>query len=68
MIPQIAALSAIDVVKGVIPNIYPKIKWINDIIVDNKKIAGILCQSFLTHSSVDCIIGIGLNVNGKIDC
>ena len=44
--------------------VYPKIKWPNDILVLNYKIAGLLIQNklkgdLITHS----IIGIGLNVN-----
>ena len=41
-----------------------KIKWPNDIMSGNKKIAGILIEnSFLRNKIVDSIIGIGLNVN-----
>ena len=38
-----------------------KLKWINDLIVNNKKIGGVLCES----EQEDCIIvfiGIGINV------
>ena len=41
-----------------------KIKWPNDIMSGNKKIAGILIEnSFFRNKIVDSIIGIGLNVN-----
>ena len=41
-----------------------KIKWPNDIMSGNKKIAGILIEnSFFRKKIVDSIIGIGLNVN-----
>ena len=41
-----------------------KIKWPNDIMSGNKKIAGILIEnSFSRNKIVDSIIGIGLNVN-----
>jgi BirA family biotin operon repressor/biotin-[acetyl-CoA-carboxylase] ligase len=44
--------------------IQSKIKWPNDIYVENKKIAGILIEnSLLNKHIVDTIIGIGLNVN-----
>ena len=43
------------------------IKWPNDIIVDNQKIAGILIENDLLGEIIECsIIGIGLNVNQKI--
>lgn len=42
------------------------IKWPNDIMSDNKKIAGILIEnSFKSDSSIESIVGIGLNVNQK---
>ena len=43
----------------------PKIRWINDVLINNKKVAGVLSQSFNTPntSSSYIILGIGLNVN-----
>ena len=41
-----------------------RIKWPNDIIVDNKKIAGILIHNIISNKMItSSIIGIGLNVN-----
>jgi BirA family biotin operon repressor/biotin-[acetyl-CoA-carboxylase] ligase len=40
------------------------IKWPNDIMSDNKKIAGILIEnSFKSDNRIESIVGIGLNVN-----
>lgn len=42
------------------------IKWPNDIMSDNKKIAGILIEnSFKSDNTIESIVGIGLNVNQK---
>ena len=41
--------------------IHPTIKWPNDILVDNKKIAGILIE----YSGRFVIVGIGINVNSN---
>ena len=42
------------------------IKWPNDILSENKKIAGILIETSLKNGRLnDFIIGIGLNVNQK---
>ncbi len=40
------------------------VKWPNDILADNKKIAGILIENVITQTQFNAtIIGIGLNVN-----
>ena len=47
-------------------NVVGKIKWPNDIYVNNKKIAGILIESFISGKKVqNSIIGIGVNLNQK---
>ena len=41
----------------------PEIKWVNDILLDGKKICGILCESAVNENGTDYVIlGIGLNV------
>ncbi|MBT8244546.1 MAG: biotin--[acetyl-CoA-carboxylase] ligase [Winogradskyella sp.] len=43
-----------------------KIKWPNDILSENKKIAGILIENGIKNNNLEgSIIGIGLNVNQK---
>jgi BirA family biotin operon repressor/biotin-[acetyl-CoA-carboxylase] ligase len=44
-----------------------KVKWPNDIYLDNKKIAGILIQNTIKKDTIgSTIIGIGLNVNQEV--
>ena len=59
------SLSIIDLLNQVgIHNI--SIKWPNDILIDNKKIAGILIENKIKGSEIiNSVIGIGLNVNQK---
>lgn len=46
--------------------ILPKIKWPNDIVVNKKKICGILTEMSLKGTGIDyVIVGIGINVNNK---
>ncbi len=45
----------------------PHIKWPNDVLVEHKKIAGILCETVPLGSSTGVILGIGLNVNSSED-
>ncbi len=45
----------------------PRIKWPNDVLVDNKKIAGILSEAVTDMDGVEYIVvGIGLNINNDI--
>ena len=38
------------------------IKWFNDILINDKKIAGILCESSILNNKADLIVGIGVNI------
>lgn len=45
-----------------------KIKWPNDILVDGKKICGILIENTFLGSNVSCsTIGVGLNINNALE-
>jgi BirA family biotin operon repressor/biotin-[acetyl-CoA-carboxylase] ligase len=59
-------ITAISIVKGLkkASNLNFQIKWPNDILAENKKIAGILIEnSFNGQNDIQTIIGIGINVN-----
>ena len=58
------ALAVFDLVSAEIEEGPVKIKWPNDILVGEKKIAGILIENSLRGSNLDnSIVGIGINVN-----
>ncbi len=58
----VAVLEAIEQTLG----INAQIKWVNDIFIDGKKVAGILCESTITENCVDTVIvGIGINVKNQ---
>ena len=47
-------------------DIEPKIKWVNDIYIENKKVCGILCEAVTNpyEGTIDgIIIGIGVNIS-----
>ncbi len=61
---KIISLALIDTLHDL--NLKGLIKWPNDIIVNGKKIAGILIENSLLNDSIlTSIIGVGLNINQK---
>ena len=60
-ITQIAALSVAQLLE--VYDLKPSVKWPNDVLVQGKKISGILCEIVKSNKNVYGILGIGLNVN-----
>ena len=59
---KLASLTIVDLLSSI--GIVSKIKWPNDILVNNKKIAGILINNIIKKNNiVYSIVGFGLNVN-----
>lgn len=58
--PLIAVITAnaVDKVAGV----KTQIKWVNDIYLSGKKLAGILCENVIKGNNSSVIIGIGINI------
>lgn len=46
-------------------NLQPQIKWPNDILIHQKKIAGVLCETAFHSDWVDIFLGVGINMNMK---
>jgi len=48
--------------------IKPSLKWPNDLLIGNKKLGGILCESISRGNTPNLlIIGFGININASID-
>lgn len=63
---QISALACYDVMSEILNSgqFDIKIKWPNDIIVNKKKIAGILIENVVVADKIAaCVVGVGLNIN-----
>jgi BirA family biotin operon repressor/biotin-[acetyl-CoA-carboxylase] ligase len=66
---QIVALACYDSVAEILESsqIDIKIKWPNDILVNKKKIAGILIENSIQNNQINsCVAGVGLNVNQTV--
>ncbi|OGN64659.1 MAG: biotin--[acetyl-CoA-carboxylase] ligase [Chlamydiae bacterium RIFCSPHIGHO2_12_FULL_49_9] len=44
-----------------------KIKWPNDILLNQKKISGVLCETSFSADFAEVFLGIGINVNMSLD-
>jgi BirA family transcriptional regulator, biotin operon repressor / biotin---[acetyl-CoA-carboxylase] ligase len=67
-ITMIAALAVRDVVAEIIPTASARIKWFNDVLLNGRKVCGILVESSITGDHFDyAVLGIGLNVNTTFD-
>ncbi|KAF3361952.1 putative biotin-[acetyl-CoA-carboxylase] ligase/biotin repressor (Bifunctional) [Chlamydiales bacterium STE3] len=60
-ITQILAISAVDLLK--VLSFPAKIKWPNDLLLHQKKMGGILCETCRIGHYLAIIAGIGINVN-----
>ncbi len=64
-IPQLLALAAAQTLEK--QGVLPAIKWPNDVLLNGKKVAGILCETVLEGEQRGIACGIGLNVNMPLD-
>lgn len=60
-IPQVLALSAVETLQFY--SLKSLLKWPNDILMNGKKIGGILCETIQNDRDLVVVTGIGLNVN-----
>ena len=58
----VAVTEAIEILAG----LRPKIKWVNDVLLDGRKVCGILAEGVMdpqTHEPIGAIVGIGINLD-----
>lgn len=68
--PQITLLAAVAVVQAIeeVTSLKPTIKWPNDILINEKKLVGILTEMKISQNELQHIIlGIGMNVNVSLE-
>jgi len=63
---MLASLAVVYSIEGV-TGLEPRLKWPNDVLINDKKVCGILIESVVRGRKVDyAIIGIGINVNLRL--
>jgi BirA family transcriptional regulator, biotin operon repressor / biotin---[acetyl-CoA-carboxylase] ligase len=68
--PQLTLIAAVAVVQAIeeLTELTPQIKWPNDILINGKKMTGILTELQAEADQINSvIIGIGINVNQKLE-
>lgn len=66
-LPLVSALAAAEAIEQV-SSTHVSVKWPNDLLISERKVGGILCESGTgARSDPFQIIGIGINVNGEED-
>lgn len=65
LITFVSGLSCIDAIRSA-ANIQPGLKWVNDIIINRKKLGGILTETITRGNISTHISGIGINIESKI--
>lgn len=58
----VAALAVFDTIKTYAPNANARLKWPNDVLVDDSKISGILLETGKVKAQPYVIVGIGINL------
>ncbi|MCK5553721.1 MAG: biotin--[acetyl-CoA-carboxylase] ligase [Deltaproteobacteria bacterium] len=67
LITLMAAIATVKATKG-ISGLQPQIKWPNDLLINNKKVAGLLNEMKCKAGKVEFIVlGIGINVNMTLE-
>ena len=60
----IAGMALCRTIRGLLPKHEPQVKWPNDVFLEGRKIAGILCAMVSEMERVEhLVVGIGINVN-----
>lgn len=62
---QILSLACIAVLEK--KGFHPQIKWPNDILLEGKKMSGILCETVSFEDRMGIVLGVGINVNMSQD-
>jgi|LakMenEpi03Aug12_release.lakeMendotaPanAssembly.Ray.scaffolds.fasta_scaffold18232_2 BirA family biotin operon repressor/biotin-[acetyl-CoA-carboxylase] ligase len=64
-LPQVMAIATADILGKM--GFHPGLKWPNDVLLSQKKVAGILCETTPLSDFICVVLGIGLNVNMPLD-
>ena len=59
----LAAVKSIDRLCNFEPGHFARIKWPNDVYIDDQKVGGVICQTTYRDKSFRMVVGVGINVD-----
>jgi BirA family biotin operon repressor/biotin-[acetyl-CoA-carboxylase] ligase len=63
LLPVLAGLGVATGLENAFPGLSPRLKWPNDIVADDAKVAGVLCEASWEGATVrHLVVGVGINV------
>ncbi|MHC1696495.1 MAG: biotin--[acetyl-CoA-carboxylase] ligase [Geobacteraceae bacterium] len=68
--PQLTFLSAVAVARAIeeVAQLQPTIKWPNDVLLNGRKVAGLLNEMSAETDTIHCVVlGIGVNINMRLE-
>jgi BirA family transcriptional regulator, biotin operon repressor / biotin---[acetyl-CoA-carboxylase] ligase len=68
-ISLVAGLAVINAVEALMPTLrdHLRLKWMNDVYAQDRKLAGILCQTTLSRNSDQARVIVGIGLNRQVD-
>jgi BirA family biotin operon repressor/biotin-[acetyl-CoA-carboxylase] ligase len=62
---SLASVSLAQAISDVLPTLASAIKWPNDVMLDDRKVAGVLAQTWSDGQRLVAVVGVGVNVNAN---
>jgi BirA family biotin operon repressor/biotin-[acetyl-CoA-carboxylase] ligase len=60
---SLASVALVEAIEELAPGVQPAIKWPNDVMLGDRKLAGILAETSWNGLELQAIVGVGVNVN-----
>ena len=64
---SLASVALAEAIEAILPALQPQIKWPNDLMLDGRKVAGILAETSWDGRQLRAIVGVGVNVSSTRD-
>jgi BirA family biotin operon repressor/biotin-[acetyl-CoA-carboxylase] ligase len=63
---SLASVALAEAIEDILPGLRPAIKWPNDVLLDDRKVAGILAETSWDGLELVAVVGVGVNVTTEL--